>query len=147
MQDAANNALRLESTVLPLQACIVVLLPLVMEAMVATSFKRRVGSEAREPTLGLLSPDAPPHPSRSEEPLAIESDVLLLHCFPALSFAPTKDTGALYTIGSGGTYCLGSGTGGKSQTRNQPEQVMPLSGTEVAHIACGTSHMAALLKQ
>eukprot|EP00752_Nemacystus_decipiens_P006950 g6237.t1 len=61
--------------------------------------------------------------------------------------AAITDTGALYTIGSGGTYCLGSGTGGKSKTRNQPEQVMPLSGAEVAHITCGTNHMAALLKQ
>ncbi|CAM9192162.1 unnamed protein product, partial [Hapterophycus canaliculatus] len=56
------------------------------------------------------------------------------------------DTGALYTIGSGGTYCLGDGTDGKSQTRNQPERVTPLSGDEVAHIACGASHTAALIR-
>ncbi|CBN77994.1 conserved unknown protein [Ectocarpus siliculosus] len=56
------------------------------------------------------------------------------------------DTGALYTIGSGGTYCLGNGTGGKSQTRNQPESVKPLSRVEVAHITCGASHTAALIR-
>ncbi|CAN0512036.1 unnamed protein product [Ectocarpus sp. 12 AP-2014] len=57
-----------------------------------------------------------------------------------------EDAGALYTIGSGGTYCLGNGTGGKSQTRNQPERVKPLSRVEVAHITCGASHTAALIR-
>ncbi|CAM9316067.1 unnamed protein product, partial [Laminaria digitata] len=55
-------------------------------------------------------------------------------------------TGALYTFGWGRSYCLGDGTGGKCQSRAQPERVKPLTRANVAHVACGTTHMAALVK-
>lgn len=59
---------------------------------------------------------------------------------------PGEDTGALYTFGWGKSYCLGNGTGGKCQSRAQPERVKPLTRANVAHVACGTTHVAALVK-
>ena len=62
---------------------------------------------------------------------------------PAL---PSKDTGGLYTVGLGKSFCLGEGTAGRCRSRRQPAKVRPLGRANVVHVACGISHVAALVK-
>ncbi|CAM9729691.1 unnamed protein product [Ascophyllum nodosum] len=60
--------------------------------------------------------------------------------------AALTDTGGLYTVGLGKSFCLGEGTAGRCRSRRQPAKVRPLGRANVVHVACGISHVAALVK-